>query len=64
MATVNLPSRQPAHEVLLQLRLPNSSPILAVTIDGKKWTNFNARTGVINLRGLRGLVHVEAKLRN
>jgi hypothetical protein len=64
MATVNLPSRHPAHEVLLQLRLPNSSPILAVTIDGKKWTNYDATTGVINLRGLRGIVRVEAKLRN
>jgi hypothetical protein len=62
-ATVNLPSRHPPREVLLQLRHPDSSPIVGVTINGKKWANFDARAGVISLRGLRGVARVEATFR-
>jgi len=58
-ATVNLPSRQPPKEIRLQLRHPDSSPILGVTVDGKRWTNFDAAAGVVSLRGLRGVAHIE-----
>jgi len=62
-ATVNLPSRRPAREVRLQLRHPDSSAILGVTIDGKKWTNYDAIAGVVSLRGLRGVARIEATFR-
>jgi hypothetical protein len=57
---VNLPSRHPPREVLLQLRHPASSPIIGVTLDGKKWANYDAGAGVISLRGLQGVKHIEA----
>ncbi len=59
-ATVNLPTRQPPREVLLQLRHPNSFPIRSVTVDGKTWTNYDPIAGAISLRGLQGVVRVEA----
>ncbi len=62
-ATVNLPSRHPPREVRLQLRHPDSSPILGVTVNGKKWANYDAMAGVVNLRGLRGVARVEARFR-
>ncbi len=62
-ATVNLPSRHPPREVLLQSRHPDSAPILGVTVNGKKWTNYDAVAGVVNLRGLRGVARVEAAFR-
>jgi hypothetical protein len=63
MVQVNLPSRNPAREVLLQLRHPDSSPIIGVTVDGKKWANYDASAGVIRLRGLQGVIHIEAAYR-
>jgi len=62
-ATVNLPSRHKPREVRLQLRHPDASPILGVTINGKKWVNYDSNAGVVNLRDLRGLVRVEASFR-
>jgi hypothetical protein len=60
-ANVNLPSHPPPREVLLQLRHPDASPIIRVTVDGKKWDKYDAASGVISLRGLQGVVHIEAK---
>jgi hypothetical protein len=60
-ATVNLPSRHPPREVRLQLRHPDSSPILGVTVDGKKWNNYDPVAGVVTLRGLQGVARVEAR---
>jgi hypothetical protein len=59
LATVNLPARQSPREVRLQLRHPDSSPIIGVTVNGKKWANYDPIAGVINLRGLQGVTHVE-----
>jgi hypothetical protein len=60
-AMVNLPSRHPPREVRLQLRHPDSSPILGVTVDGKKWNNYDPVAGVVTLRGLQGVARVEAR---
>jgi hypothetical protein len=57
---VNLPSRQSPREVRLQLRHPDSSPIIGVTVNGKKWANYDPIAGVISLRGLQGVLHIEA----
>ena len=59
MATVNLPSRRAPREVFLRLRHPDSSSIIGVTIDGKKWAKYDARAGVISLGGLQGAVRIE-----
>jgi hypothetical protein len=63
LATVNLPVRHPPREVRLQLRHPDSSPILGVTVNGTKWVNYDSNTGVVSLRGLRGIARVEATFR-
>ncbi len=62
-ATVNLPSRQSPRDVLLELRHPDSAPIVGVTVDGKKWVKFDAAAGTIHLSGLAGVVKVEAMFR-
>jgi len=62
-ATVKLPSRNPPREILLRLRHPTSAPIASVTINGKKWKNFDPAAGVIHLPVSGGTVQVEATYR-
>ena len=63
LATVNLPGRHPPREVRLQLRHPDSSPILGVTVNGAKWANYDSKAGVVILHGLQGIARVEATFR-
>jgi hypothetical protein len=59
-ATVEMPSRKPPKAVLLRLRHPRAAPIKSVTVDGKPWTDFDAKREVIRLHDVRGTVKVEA----
>jgi hypothetical protein len=45
------------------LRHPDSSPILGVTVNGKKWPDYASKAAVVNLRGLQGIARVEATFR-
>ncbi|MGO8696207.1 MAG: hypothetical protein ACLQVY_00600 [Limisphaerales bacterium] len=63
LATVNLPARHQPREVRLQLRHPDSSPILGVTVNGTKWVNYDSKAGVVSLRGLQGVARVDATFR-
>ncbi|MFA6244597.1 MAG: hypothetical protein WC655_26880, partial [Candidatus Hydrogenedentales bacterium] len=59
-ATVEMPSRKPAHAVLLRLRHPKSASIKSVTVNGKPWQDFDPAKEVIRLHDMQGEVKVEA----
>jgi hypothetical protein len=59
-ATIEIPSRQPPHKVLVRLRHPRQLPIRSVTVNGQAWTGFNPDKEVIELAGLTGKVAVVA----
>jgi hypothetical protein len=48
-ALVELPTRNPLRTAWLVLRLPNEKPIRSVVIDGKPWTDFDAKAEQIRL---------------
>jgi hypothetical protein len=60
--TVQVPARRPARTLSLRLRLPRGRRIAAVRVDGRP-RPFDARTGTIDLSGLRGTLEVVAALR-
>jgi hypothetical protein len=59
-ATIEIPSRQPPHTVLVRLRHPQQLPIRSVTVNGQAWTGFNPDKEVIELVGLAGRAVVVA----
>ena len=58
-ATVSLPARTPAEEVLLRLRHPRSAPIRSVTVNGATWKDVDRAREVVILRDVAGTVKVE-----
>jgi hypothetical protein len=61
VATIEMPSRKAAQEVVLRFRHPKSAPIKSVTMNGKKWKGFDKDKETITLKGLTGTVAVTAK---
>ena len=59
-ANLNWPSRNTVTEVRLRLRHPWSAPIKSVTVNGKKWKEFNRRQETVRLHDLTGRVTVVA----
>jgi hypothetical protein len=53
-ATIQIPNRSPAKNVILRLRHPQAKPIKAVTVNGRPWKRFNPGKEVIELNGLTG----------
>lgn len=49
-AVVLLPKREPWEAVRLRLRHPEGTPMRAVTVNGRPWTEFDAEREVITLR--------------
>ena len=60
-ATVEMPSRKAAKEVVLRFRHPKAASIEAVTVNAKPWTEFNKEKETITLKGLTGQVAVTAQ---
>ena len=60
-ATVELPARKAPKEVVLRFRHRKSTAIKAVTVNGKRWTEFNKDKETIALKGLTGTVAVTAQ---
>jgi len=58
-ATVKLPSRSPAKEVLLRLRHPRAVPIGTVTVNGAEWKDIDRTREVVILHNLTDSVNVE-----
>ena len=60
-ATVKMPERKQAGEVLLRLRHPLAAPMQSVTVNGQDWMDFDVEKEFIRLPHCNGLVSVEAK---
>jgi hypothetical protein len=60
-ATVEMPTRKAPKEVVLRFRHPKATPIKAVTVNGKPWTEYNKDKETITLKGLTGQVAVTAQ---
>jgi len=61
LATISLPSRNPASQVILRLRHPKALLIKTVAIDGKPWKDFDPAKEIVKLHGLSNVVHVEIR---
>ena len=61
MAHVHLPDRGRPDAVLLRVRHPYAKPMRAVTVNGSNWTAFDKDKEIIRLRGLTGVVAIEAR---
>jgi len=59
-ATVEMPSRKSAPEVVLRLRHPQAAPIRSVTVNGQVWQAFDAAQEVVRLSNVTGKVVVRA----
>ena len=59
-ATIEMPDRKSPEKVFLRFRHPLASPIKSVTVNGKKWSDFNNQKEIIELEGLNGTVSVVA----
>jgi hypothetical protein len=60
-ATIQVPAREPAKVVVLRLRHPRSAPIKSVTVNGRAWTQFDAKSETVSLTGIAGLVEVRVR---
>ena len=59
-ATIDIPNRHPAKSIKLRFRHPQMARIKAVTVNGKKWSDFDPDRETIRLSGLNGNVTVVA----
>ena len=59
-ATIEMPDRKSPEKVFLRFRHPQASPIKSVTVNGKKWPDFNNQKEIIELKGLNGTVSIVA----
>jgi len=60
IATIDIPSRNPAKSVKVRFRHPRATPIQSVTVNGQTWTDFDRDKEVIELKGLTGKIVVVA----
>ena len=58
-AVLQLPTRTPPGQVLLQLRHPKGAPITRVVLNGTEWTGFDAASGLVRLRGVEGAARLD-----
>ena len=61
MATLTMPSRQPATPVWLRLRHPQTAPIRGVTVNGQDYLDFDPAREAVTLHDLAGTVRVEVR---
>jgi hypothetical protein len=59
--SVTEPKRSRPKTLSLRLRLPAGARLLGVTVGGRRWTKFDAKTGTIQLPRTSGVVNVEAR---
>jgi hypothetical protein len=60
-AVVVMPSRNPPKSVLLRCRHPKELPMKSVTVNGKKWNDFDTVKEVVKLHDLKDNVRVEIR---
>lgn len=59
-ASISVPSRRAPREMFVRLRVPGGRRIRSVTVNGRPWKDFDARTSTVRLRRLSGRVEVLA----
>ena len=59
--TVAVPSRRAPSSLRLRLRLPAGNRLVAVQLEGRPWTRFNAHSGTIDLSGRTGTATFTAR---
>lgn len=59
-AVITAPERSNPSAIVLRLRDPKGRLLSGVELDGKGRAEFTPQTGVIRLRGARGVIHVRA----
>ena len=60
-ATIRVPVRRKAGEILLRLRPPGTQRIGQVVINGQRWNDFDASRECVRLHDLTGTVQVEVE---
>jgi len=60
-ASIEIPARKAAKEIVVRFRHPTTAPIKSVTVNGKDWKDFNKDKETIILKGLSGKVYVTAQ---
>jgi hypothetical protein len=61
-ATVDVPDRAPARELMLRLRLPQGERISGITLAGRAFHHFDAARATLDLSGLSGSLNLVAHL--
>ncbi len=51
---IDPPTRTPPRQIVLRLRHPEDKPIRSVTLNTKRYSNFEGRSGLVRLRHRRG----------
>ncbi len=59
-ATIEIPDRRPAKNVIVRFRHPKAAPIKSVMVNGKSWKKYNTKKEIIELNGVKGKVTVVA----
>jgi hypothetical protein len=59
-ATIEVPGRLAPPMLALRLRLPAGRQLISVRVAGRGHTRYGARTGTIDLSGMRGRIELEA----
>jgi hypothetical protein len=59
----NLQGPQDASKTLVRFRHPSQAPMRAVTVNGVAWKNFEAKSGDVNITGIKGEVKIVASYR-
>lgn len=62
-AIVEIPKRNPPEDTILRLRHPEAAPIRNVTVNGKRWDDFDPDKEIVRLHCLRGSVRVDVAYR-
>ena len=60
-ASIEIPARKAAKEIVVRFRHPTTAPIKSVTVNGKEWKDFNKENEYFVLKGLSGTVAVTAQ---
>jgi len=60
-ASIEIPARKAAKEIVVRFRHPTTEPIKSVTVNGKDWKDFNKDKETITLKGLTGTIAVTAQ---
>ena len=59
-AVIEMPSPRQIKNIILRLRHPTQAMIKSVTVNGKKWTDFNPEREIISLHEINGKIEVTA----